>query len=286
VALASGCGPREAPDPGSSNPPRSLDELLLDGQILGDLISVRSLVVIAIVIGAAYAIAKVFDTAVHLIWRLGFDTDRRLAGPASLVRLILAGLAVLVLARSALHAAPLLASAMALALVIGALFTSGFFADALTGLGLAFRSTLRVGDRVTIGKHQGIVREIKLTKLKLRGPDGSTILIPNRLFNHHPVDIERARNTVPVTVAVELIEPSQACIRALRRSLVISPYRAPGTPVDVTSDLVNSKVCSFEVQVWSARALREAKAQLQATLERALQVYARDEIQIREATRL
>lgn len=266
LSACTGTSPR-TPD---AAPTRSFDELLLEGQTLGELISLRSLSLVALVAGAAFAANRLTDTALRIVWRLGFDSERRLARPAALFKLLLTGAALLVLARSALHVAPIFASVLALALVVGALFTSGFFADALAGIGLAFRRTPRVGDRVTIADHAGIVREIQLTKLQLRGTDGSTIVVPNRLLNQHTLDIDGARNTVPIQVGVEIQEPSQVCIRALRRSLVLSPYRAPGTPVDVTTDLVNSKLCTFEVQVWSTRATREAKAQLQATVERTL----------------
>ncbi|HEY6728482.1 MAG TPA: mechanosensitive ion channel domain-containing protein [Polyangiaceae bacterium] len=252
-----------------STQPAALDQLSLHGHGLSDLFSLPSLLLTALVIGTAFLVNQAVQRLIRVSWRLGFDTERRLAGPASVFSLFLAALVVLFVTHATYRSAPVFAVVVSLALLGGALLTSGFLADATLGIGLIVRRQLRIGDRVIVGEHVGIVREIHLTKLELRGSDGATIIVPNRLLGRHALNIERARNTVPVEVGVELMEPSEARIRALRRSLLLSPYRAPGTAVELTSDPIKTRFCSFEVQVWSSRATGEARAQLQATLERA-----------------
>lgn len=251
--------------------PHAPDQLSLDGRGLSELFSLGSLLVIALVIGAAFLVNKAVKRLIRVSWRLGFDTERRLAAPAGVFSLCLAALVLLFVTHAAYRTAPVFAVVVALALAGGALITSGFLADAMLGIGLIVRRQLRIGDRVIVGEHVGIVREIHLTKLELRSSDGATIIVPNRLLGRYALNIERARNTVPVEVGVELADPSEARIRVLRRSLLLSPYRAPGTAVELTSDPIKTRFCSFEVQVWSPRATRAARAQLQATLERTLE---------------
>ncbi|HEU5074401.1 MAG TPA: mechanosensitive ion channel domain-containing protein, partial [Polyangiaceae bacterium] len=223
-------------------PPAS--ELLVRAQGLSELLSLRFLLLTALVIAAAFLVNLAVQRVVRVAWRLGFDTERRLAAPASMLSLCLAAFVALFVAYAVYRSAPVFAVVVSLALFGGALWTSGVLADAALGIGLIVRRPLRIGDRVIVGEHVGIVREIHLTKLELRGSDGATIIVPNRLLGRHALSIERARNTVPIEVGVELAEPSQARIRTLRRSLLLSPYRAPGTSVEVTSDPVKTRFCS------------------------------------------
>ena len=260
----------ESSPPETSATARPAD-VLFHGHGLAELFSLKSLLVTALVIAAAFVIQQAAERLLRLFWRLGFDTERRLAAPASLLSLGLAAAVVLFIAHMIFRAAPIFAVALCLALLGAALWSSGFLADAVAGVGLILRRPLRLGDRVTLATHVGIVRAIHLTKLELKSSDGDTIVVPNRLVNQHALNIERARNTVPVVVGVELADPSEARIRMLRRSLLLSPYRAPGTAVEISSDPANTRCCRFEVQVWSARATAEARAQLQATLERTLE---------------
>ena len=267
----SACVSNAGTEPGATRTARPTAELLFHSQALSELLSLRSLLLTALVIGAAFVINQAVQRLVHVLWRLGFDTERRLAAPASVLSLSLGALVVLFVAHATYRTAPVFAVVVSLALFGTALLTSGFLADATLGIGLIVRRQLRIGDRVIVGEHVGIVRHIHLTKLELRGSDGATIIVRNRLLARHALSIERARNTVPVEVGVELAEPSETRIRILRRSLLLSPYRAPGTSVEITSDPIKTGFCNFEVQVWSARATGEARAQLQATLERALE---------------
>lgn len=265
------CVANSQSEPASGTAAAPIDDFTMRAHGLSDLISARSLILTALVVGAAFLIHQAVRRLVRVAWRLGFDTERRLAAPASVLSLCLVTLVVLFVTYETYRAAPVFAVAASLALLGGALLTSGFLADAALGIGLIVRRPLRIGDRVVVGEHVGIVREIHLTKLELRGSDGATIIVPNRLLGRHALSIERARNTVPVEVGVELAEPSEARIRMLRRSLLLSPYRAPGTSVELISEPVKTRFCSFEVQVWSARATGEARTQLQATLERAVE---------------
>ena len=246
-------------------------ELSVPGQGLAELLSLRALLLVALVVGAAFVVNQAVQRLIRVLWRLGFDTERRLAAPAGMLSLCLGALVVLFVAHATYRTAPVFTVVVSFALLAGALLTSGFMADAVAGIGVIVRRPFRIGDRITVGEHVGIVREIHLTQLELRGSDGATIVVPNRLLGRHALNIERARNTVPVEVGVELAEPSEARIRELRRSLLLSPFRAPGSSVELISDPVKTRFCAFEVQVWSARATGEARAQLQATLERTLE---------------
>ncbi len=270
--VALGCASRgTAPgtSPGAKGGAPGVEALLNESEALGSLFGPTHLLFIALVVALAFALNTLIQTLVKLAWRLGFDGERRWARTSGLLRLVVALLATLTLLRGALGVAPVLTGVFLMAALLGALFLSGFVPNVFAGIALTLRRRIRVGDRVKVGDHEGVVREVGIGQLYLRGADGSTVLVPNRLLNELPVVVGRARNSVPVRVRLELEErPDQKMLERLRQVAALSPYRAPESLVDVTRGAENERIVTVEIQVWAARAQRDARGQLEATLRR------------------
>ena len=270
AVLATACNGGLTDQLASPTTPGTVEELLTESQNLGGLLSFETLVFVALVVGVTFAASRGLDLLLKFLWRIGLDGNRRLARPTGLLRLALVAGALLFLAKVTWKQLPLLTSAFLLAALLGALFSTGYLANVAAGISLMLRKRLQVGDRVVIGEHQGIVRELQLTKLQLRSSSGSTILLPTSLVNSQAIDIDRARNTVPIQLVVDVTRPNRALLANLRTSLLLSPYRAPGSAVVIVADPHDATRYTLGIQVWSARVSQQARAQILASVERAL----------------
>ena len=104
----------------------------------------------------------------------------------------------------------------------------------MVGIALAFRRRLRPGDRIVVGDNSGMVREIGLTGIHLRMPDGANVYLPNRLLNDQAVLVTRAENTAQVVVALHNVDELGADkLTMVRRAALLSPYRSVGSPVRI-----------------------------------------------------
>jgi small-conductance mechanosensitive channel len=242
-------------------------DLLAEARGLGSLFAPAHLLfVAAVLVGAAISNA-LLQALLRLGWRLGFDSQRRWVRRSALARWLLAGLAALAIVRGAFVVAPALTTLFTLLALLGVLLLSGLLPSVLAGAGLTLRRTIRVGDRVRVGQQEGVVREMSLLRLRLAGPDGSTILLPNRLLTDLPVVVDRARHSVPARARVTLKErPDAALLEKLRQAAALSPYRAPDSLVDISRSPDDELQVIVEIQVWAARAQRDARAQLEAAV--------------------
>lgn len=272
ASVAFGCAPRRAPDAASQGSAAALESLLVEGRALGGLFAPTHLLYMAALLAGALGLNALIQTLVKLAWRLGFDTERRWARTSGLLRLLVLSLAVFLVLRSAFLVAPMSTGGFVLAFALGALFLSGFVPNAFVGIDLVLRRRIRVGDRVTVGAHEGVVREVGLSQLHLRSAAGATVLVPNRLLNELPVVVERARNSVPVRVRLKLEQkPDARLLETLRQVAALSPYRGPESLVDISRAPDDELQITVEIQAWSARAYRDARAQLESALRRALE---------------
>lgn len=272
ASVAFGCASGRVPDAAPEGSARALDSLLVEGQALGGLFAPTHLLYTLALLAAALGLNALIQTLVKLAWRLGFDGERRWARTSGLLRLVVLFLAGIFVLRGAFVVAPVLTSGFVLAFALGALFLSGFVPNAFVGIELTLRRRIRVGDRVTVGAHEGVVREVGLSLLHLRSAAGATVLVPNRLLNELPVVVERARNSVPVRVRIKLEQkPDARLLETLRQVAALSPYRGPESLVDISRDPDDEFQITVEIQAWSARAYRDARAQLESALRRALE---------------
>jgi small-conductance mechanosensitive channel len=217
--------------------------------------------------GIGWAAIRLIQSGVVLAWQVGMDTERRLAPVRSAANVIILSAVAILLLRRSLVAAPVI-TLLALVVTSGAaaLVLAHPIQNVWAGFVLAFRRRIRAGDRVTVAGQVGIVLDISLTQLHLRGPDGASIFIPNRVVLNQALRIEQAKNTEAVVVqVVPDARTTPETIKAVRRAALFSPFRVPGTAMDV--QVVDSGAVQVTIQVWSGRTVREARIHLEARLQ-------------------
>ena len=246
-------------------------QLTNEADALMHLLGFGQVLVAAVLLAIGWAAIRIIHHAVLLAWRLGWDAKRRLAPLRSAVFVIIAGAVGYLLLRRFLVAAPVITLAsLALASSILLLVLAKPIQNVWAGFLLSFRRRVREGDRVTVSGQVGIVRDVGLTRLHLRCADGAAIMVPNHVVLNETVRIEQAKNTVPVTVRVPTHrqDPGPDIMRIARRSALLSPFRAPGTTVEV--QVLEDGDMQVMMLVWSERAAREGKMHLEVRLRTAL----------------
>jgi small conductance mechanosensitive channel len=116
-----------------------------------------------------------------------------------------------------------LAHAMLASSAVLALFAGLAFSTPLSNLGsgllVAFRQPLRLGDRVTIGEHTGFVEEISLLYTTLSTDDDRRVFIPNSQLTGNPIvnrTIRDPRRAVTASFPVRLGAPVADAVATVR----------------------------------------------------------------------
>lgn len=246
------------------------------GELRG-LLGFRSLILSGIGLGLVWLTLRGIRRAVHVVWRLGLDSSRRLETTATAVRVALVALVVLYVLRSIAGLAPILLTFTLLAAIL--LLAAAYarqLPSVLVGLSLLLRRRLRHGDRIHIANHSGTVREVGLAQLHLRRGDGATLFVPNRLLMEEVLTVEHAKNSEPVRVRIPAHAPQHRDqLELARRIALLSPYRVPESPVELFEDDVENRRYSIEIHTWSVRAATEAREHLEQALDTALSAQAR-----------
>ncbi|MGE0320701.1 MAG: mechanosensitive ion channel domain-containing protein [Polyangiaceae bacterium] len=246
------------------------------GELRG-LLGLNSLIFSGIGLALVWVTLRGIRRAVHVVWRLGLDSSRRLETTATAARVVLVALVVLFVLRRIASLAPILLTFTLLAaiLLLGAAYARQL-PSVLVGLSLLLRRRLRHGDRIHIANHSGTVREVGLAQLHLRRGDGATLFVPNRLLMEEVLTVEHAKNSEPVRVRIPAASPQQReQLELARRVALLSPYRVPGSPVELIEDDVEHRRYCIEIHTWSVRAATEAREHLEETLDSALAAQAR-----------
>lgn len=207
---------------------------------------------------------------VHGMWRLGFDVERKLGRWLVFIKLLLALVLLYVVLRRFVTVAPVLSGAAMVVFAAVALATlRGSLESLAVGVGLAFRGRFKPGDRIVVAEYTGTVREIGLTGVHLRSPEGTTVFLPNRLLHDHAVLVTRAENTASVIVSLRpQHEPTPEDLDRVRRGLLLSPYRSIGTPVRAV--LRHDGSLEVEIQAQSSLLVADAERQLETSLRAVL----------------
>lgn len=242
------------------------EQLVREAASISHLLGLGQVAVILALLVSGWLATRLVHAGVLMAWRMGTDPKRRLGPVRTALNVAISGGVAYLLLRRVLVAAPVTTlAAIALAASAAMLVFAHPIQNVWAGFVLSFRRRLREGDRVTVGDQSGIVRDIGITQLHLRSADGAALYVPNRVVLRECYRVEQAKNTVPVRVRVEanVSEWKPEHVRAVRRSALLSPFRAAGTPIDVE---VTPEGAQVVIQVWSERAAREARLQLEARL--------------------
>ncbi len=239
---------------------------------LRGLLGLRSLIFSGVGLALVWLMLRGIRRVVHVVWRLGLDSTRRLETTATGVRVALVVLVVLIVLRRIASVAPILLTFTLLAAIL--LLAAAYarqLPSVLVGLSLLLRRRLRHGDRIHIANHSGTVREVGLAQLHLRRGDGATLFVPNRLLMEEVLTVEHAKNSEPVRVRIPAPSPQRReQLELARRVALLSPYRVPGSPVELIEDDVENRLYCIEIHTWSVRAATEAREHLELSLDTTL----------------
>lgn len=243
------------------------EELSREADAIMHLLGFGEVLFALLLLAAGWAAIRLIQSGVVLTWHMGMDPLRRLAPIRSAANILILGAVGFLLLRRFLLAAPVM-TLLALTVVSGAsvIVLAPPIQNVWAGFVMSFRRRLRAGDRVTLGGQVGIVRDVSLTQLHLRSPDGASIFIPNRMVLNEAVRVEQAKNTETVSVQVKPpVAPTPDTVQAARRAALFSPFRVPGTSMEVR--VGEAGEVQVTIQVWSGQAVREAKINLEARLQ-------------------
>ncbi len=130
----------------------------------------------------------------------------------------------------------LLITVAALAL---ALASQSLLRDLIGGLVILFEHPFRLGDRITVGDHQGEVKEIGLRAFQLASPDGSLIAVPNAAVLGQSV-VNASPGMAESQVTMELSLPDGCDLERAKRiafeAAAVSPYACIHKPIEVYFD--------------------------------------------------
>jgi len=186
---------------------------------------------LAVAIGVRFALTRAYDRYERrLAERDPAVAARRRTTFSFLVRAAVV-LVILIGAWSVLSSFPVtqqvarafLASSAVLALIAG-LALSTPLGNLGSGVLLAFTQPVRLGDRITIGEHTGVVDEITLTYTALVTDDGRHVYVPNQqvvsstLVNRSIGDPRRIVSVrLPVRLGVPVAEARRLVLEAVSR---------------------------------------------------------------------
>ena len=179
------------------------------------------LVIVAVVIVASAAIAKLIDLRMaRRTLAPGAETRYRVLRRSVMAAVVVIGLlsSLLVIPQVRAIAGGLLASSAILAVVVG-FASQRTLANFAAGLLIAFTQPVRLGDRVSVDGVEGTVEEIALTHTLIRADDNTRLVIPNERLASDTIRNSTivSRDTLAeVTVQVPLETDLAAALELLR----------------------------------------------------------------------
>jgi small-conductance mechanosensitive channel len=133
--------------------------------------------------------------------------------------------------------------ALALLIIVAALASAfasqPLLRDLIGGLVILFEHPFRLGDHITVGDHQGEVKEIGLRAFQLASSNGALIAVPNAAILRQPV-VNASPGMVEGRVTINLPLPDGIDLEHARRvafeAAILSPYACIHKPVEVYTD--------------------------------------------------
>lgn len=106
--------------------------------------------------------------------------------------------------------------------------------DMATGTALLFKGDdLNFGDDIQVGSARGRVEGFGLLNLRLRTAEGHLALLPYRNLARLGVRVKKGANASVLTFSLSKDGWLEENLELVRSVMVLSPYRQPGTPVNV-----------------------------------------------------
>lgn len=221
-----------------------------------------------LVAGGALFLAWLGRRALRVAWRLGADRARNLARVAILFEAVLVCSALALALRPLGTALPILtAGALAATGLVVALAMPRRVENVVAGLSVAVFGRHRVGDQIETQGIRGSVRDLGLTRTRLRIDDGSEVWLPNALLEADAVKVARSTGAAPVRVRFEVSPDRRERVLAeVMQAATLSPYRRVGSKPRITPVDDEDTAFALEVQTWATRELDVVRRSLAASV--------------------
>jgi small-conductance mechanosensitive channel len=162
-----------------------------------------------------------------------------------------------------LAASAALSSAAVLGVIVG-FAAQATLSNLVAGLVLALSQPIRLGDRIRLNGHDGVVEEIGLTFTYLRADDGRRIVYPNSLLASSALENETSRDGAG-RAEVTLVVPV-ADVARLQEQLTLAAASAGLERPDVAIAQVTADSATLVAHGWANGwvEVRRAEAELRA----------------------
>ncbi|MGM0576957.1 MAG: mechanosensitive ion channel domain-containing protein [Myxococcota bacterium] len=231
----------EATAPEAGPAPGQLLESL--GEEIRDALSFEHLLGVAIRLMALFVALYAFERLVRALVRWRLAAGRQLHGWLPTARLVAGTLALLVVVTAFTPDHPGARALVVAGVVLAILWSAReSLRNAAASAVIIARQAIREGQHVRVGPHAGRVTSISLRGVELETAEGSRVFLPGvALHNEATVYAPGAGRAEPMTITWTVPPAVRADrlegLRALARNLaLLSPRRAPGTPVQVRLD--------------------------------------------------
>jgi hypothetical protein len=212
--------------------------LLILGKEIGEALAFDRVLGVMARIFVLWLGLKSFDSLVPRAarWRLGIAHSLEEWAPT--VRLTVAGLMAVVVIDAVTPEEPQARALVAAAVILTVLWSAqAVLRNAAAGAVIIVRRAVRVGEHLRIGEIAGRVTSVTLRGVELEDADGSRSFVPGLLLHtetttHGPSGVRASAVEMTWRPSLLASERDPEELRGLARRLaLLSPRRAPGTPV-------------------------------------------------------
>jgi len=146
-----------------------------------------------------------------------------------------------------------------LAIVLGALGVGiGFglqnlVSNLVAGLMITMERPIRIGDRIEVGSHTGIIKEIGVRSIQIYTPNGSSVMIPNNdLLSQHVINwtLNNTHSRIEIKLIVDAVndlhQTKQSLVDLLKEHTLI--LQNP-EPLVLVNDIANGGI-EFTCYFW------------------------------------
>lgn len=235
-------------------------------------ISFGRLTVLLLLLGLAAGTGAMSRILARWLREVGLDRHRRLATFGTLLQATFSALALWWVVSHGLRVAP----GVTLLLVLVLTPTFGFLLrgpllNLLSGFALLLRQTIREGDDIAIeGAQGGRVRQVRLMSTRVLTEDRSELIVPNAMLISRLVIKRPQERGVPLRMQLPFaVRPQQRELERAKRLLLLSPFRAAGSPVSVNIDEAGTSLM-MTLRVVSESAKGSASRELSLKIPEAL----------------
>lgn len=129
---------------------------------------------------------------------------------------------------------------MAMVIIAAGVASQPLLRDLIGGIVILFERPFQIGDRVTLGQHQGEVKLIGLRSFQISTGDESLVAVPNSEVLRQPV-INASRGRIEGLVVTELPLPAGCNLAEAKQmafeAAAVSPYISIHQPIEVSVDV-------------------------------------------------